>query len=56
MHEITQIGMLPSHFQFKTLWTSSGGQQAKTGIYCFINKGMLASAGQAFTFDPEKKD
>lgn len=33
-----------------------GGQKGKTGIYCFINKGMLASAGHEFTFDPEKKD
>lgn len=33
-----------------------GGQQAKTGIYCFINKGKLALAGHEFTFDPEKKE
>lgn len=31
------------------------GQRVKTAIYCFINKGMLASAGHGFTFDPEKK-
>lgn len=29
-----------------------GGLWVKTAIYCFINKGMLASAGQGFTFDP----
>lgn len=23
----------------------------KTAVYCFINKGMLASAGHGFTFD-----
>lgn len=32
------------------------GHREKTGIYCFINKGMLASAGHDFTFDPGKKD
>lgn len=31
------------------------GHREKTGIYCFINKGMLASAGHDFTFDPGEK-
>lgn len=33
-----------------------GGYWEKTAVYCFINRGMLASSGQGFTFDPKKSD